>query len=148
MSKFLVSIKQLVSEVAKCGVSQSPDVIPDDLEYVLRNFHTRLTNNIAFVTAAKDEHNLGFLEIDRPALFDLLDATLKSIPEFEEWNLSHVEKERGVGVHDEDRKGWVSVSRYWDIEDKHNFIDLDALIQNVVRACEEEHSTVQDISKY
>lgn len=76
------------------------------------------------------------LYIEEDRLYDYIDQLLKSIPEFEELNLSQIEYDNGVNVHDENRSKYSFRSAY-DIETvdswKEDFIDLDAFVRNVVR---------------
>ena len=86
----------------------------------------------------KDANNYNewySLYIEEDLLYKYIDELLKSIPEFEELNLSQIEYDNGVNVHDEDRAKYSFTSAY-DVETpeswKGDFIDLDAFVNNVV----------------
>lgn len=76
------------------------------------------------------------LMVEEDKLKEYLRKTLLSIPEFEELNLSQMEYDNGVKVHDEDRGKFKFTSAY-DVETseswKYDFIDLDAFIGNAER---------------
>lgn len=84
---------------------------------------------------AKNNNEWYILYIEEDSLYDYIDKLLKSIPEFEELNLSQIEYDNGVNVHDENRSKYSFRSAY-DIETadswKDDFIDLDAFVRNIV----------------
>lgn len=121
--KFLVSKNNILSEVAKWAVYQSPYHRPNNLEIVLDKLNKRLEHwNVG---------NLGFEKLSYKELKSLLDEWLKEIPEFLLWN------ERRNGNQSE----YKFVSRC-SAEDKNpddDFIDLDALIRNVANSVVREY---------
>lgn len=84
---------------------------------------------------ARNENEWYVLFIEEESVYNYIDKLLKSIPEFEELNLSQIEYDNGVNVHDENREKYSFTSAY-DVETpeswKDDFIDLDAFINNVV----------------
>lgn len=79
-----------------------------------------------------------------------LSKHLLAIPEIEELNLSQVEYNAGIKVHDEKRIGWVFTSAYSKNPPKEDdFVDLDAYVRNIshdlIRNCIEiNFSTFSD----
>ena len=116
--KFLVSKNNILSEVAKWAVYQSPYSRPDNLEIVLDKL------NNGFGKWSND--NLGWEKFTYKNLRNYLDKELKRIPEFLLWN------ERKNGNQAE----YKFVSRYSKEEENpdNDFIDLDALIRNVANS--------------
>lgn len=76
------------------------------------------------------------LMIEEDKLEEYLRKVLLAIPEFEELNLSQIEYDNGVKVHDENRGKYKFTSAY-DVETseswRDDFIDLDAFIRNAMR---------------
>ena len=108
--------------------AQSPNGYPRKSETIMKkvrdNFRKEAIND-----------NFHFrMNIPTDELYVYIDRLLKSIPEFEELNLSHNEYYNGVKVHDEDRPSFGFVSSY-DVETeeswKDDFVDLDAFVRNV-----------------
>lgn len=115
MTKILVTKRNLLGNVAKCAVMQSPYHRPDNLEVVLDKLN-ELTREIS-----KNDASNYCKEFD--SIIDLkkwLKEILTKIPEFLAWN----ERENGG-------KGFSFVSARSQPHPDNDFIDLDALYRNV-----------------
>ena len=120
--------RDLLKAVGGQLFAQSPNGYPRKSETIMKkvrdNFRKEAIND-----------NFHFrMNIPTDELYVYIDRLLKSIPEFEELNLSHNEYYNGVKVHDEDRPSFGFVSSY-DVETeeswKDDFVDLDAFVRNV-----------------
>lgn len=116
MGKILLSEGQLLGAIAKWGIRQSPYHKPDNLEVVLDKVHQ---NTGEFFEKA----DLGFIGFtDENSVREFVHEALKEIPEWLAWN----DRKNG---NDAPMK---FTSRY---DTKGNpdddFIDLDAMIQNI-----------------
>ena len=79
--------------------------------------------------------------IDTADLRAYVSETIDQIPEIRDWNLSQVEIERGVKVDDETRPvGFAFASRYDQPKPEYDFIDIDALKQNVTLSLKRDAS--------
>lgn len=125
----LVSRNQIVAEVAKFAVLQSPYAVPNQLQEALLQLHDQLPHPKA---------TLGFTEVTRKTLADLIHKAIAAVPEIIEWN-------RPKSGHTAQN---VFVSRYSGPAPDDDFIDLDALVNNVVRACVNEHREAQRTGAY
>ena len=115
-NSFLVSKRNVLSEVAKWAVAQSPYHRPDNLEVVLDKLDKE-------VGEWKD--NLGFKYFNYKELLDCLKEWLFQIPEFKLWN------ERKNGNQSE----YKFIDRYSKEDNPDDdFIDLEALIRNVANS--------------
>jgi len=56
---------------------------------------------------------------------------LLPIEEIKLLNLSIYEEKKGIDVDDENRDGFVVTDRHASIKEEHDFVDLEALVQNV-----------------
>jgi hypothetical protein len=111
--KFLVSKRNILSEVAKWAVAQSPYHRPDNLETVLDKLNESL---------GEWKDNLGYREMTYPYIKEYLKTLLYQIPEFMLWN----ERKNG------NKSKFQFVTRYSkNIDPDNDFIDIDALICNV-----------------
>lgn len=80
-------------------------------------------------------------EIEKNDLFSFLYRICTEVRSVEDLNLSQVERERGISVHDESRPTWVATSRYHQLKPEHGFIDLMALANCVRREIELDYGT-------
>lgn len=113
---FLVSKRDILSEVAHWAVAQSPYHRPYNLEIVLDKLNTLL---------GEWKENLGYRKMTYPDIKEYLKTILFQIPEFMLWN----ERKNG------NKSEFQFVSRYSkDIDPDNDFIDLDALIRNVANS--------------
>lgn len=118
MSKILVNESQLLAGVAKWAIRQSPYAFPENLLEVLGAFGVSLKPDF------KDEP-LGFKEFENEdELLKYLHSKLVVIDSYWTWN----ERKNGNDAP------FQFTSRYDTGSDPDNdFIDLDALEQNIVR---------------
>lgn len=123
-----VGLSDLLGSVAFYGVYQDPYHSPKDLQKVIDKL--KIIAESEFDNICKDYYYKEFN--NRSSLYDWVDKKLKSIPEFVDWNLSQVEREKGIKVDDPNRSKILFTSRIDIPKKEYDFIDLDALINNVV----------------
>lgn len=117
MSKILLSEPQLLGVIAKWGIRQSPYHRPDNLETVLDKVHQNVAET--FVKA-----DLGFVEFsDEEEVKQFAYKTLENIPEWVAWNDRKNGNDSPFGF----------TSRYDRPDPDNDFIDLDAMVQNIAR---------------
>ena len=115
--QFLVSKRDILSEVAKWAVAQSPYHRPDNLEIVLDKL------NEGF--GKWGNNNMGYEHFTYKRLKDFLGRELRRIPEFLAWN----ERKNG------NQSQYKFIDRYGTKNNPDDdFIDLDALIRNVANS--------------
>lgn len=122
--KVMVFLNHITGAVALWGIRQSPYDFPENLEVVIQK--------LSDILRPKAE-TIGRQEIlwfnDRRELYSLVDTSLKAIPEFEDWNVPVAER----GLPEDQRTQFAFISMYDSgPEPDHDFIDLDAVVQNVV----------------
>jgi len=112
-----------IAEVIKWGILQNPfkGQLPRKTEVVMEKLNTLLPE---------------FIETTNMRAF--VSEIIEQVPEIRDWNLSQVERERGVKVDDENRPSFAFTSLYDQIKPEYDFIDIDALKQNVTRSLERE----------
>jgi len=112
-----------IAEVIKWGIKQNPfkGQLPRKTEVVMEKLNKLLPE---------------FIETTNMRAF--VSETIEQVPEIRDWNLSQVELERGVKVGDENRPSFAFTSRYDQPKPEYDFIDIDALKQNVTRSLERE----------
>ena len=112
-----------IAEVIKWGIKQNPfkGQLPRSTDVIVEKLHTLLPE---------------FIETTDMRAFT--SETIEQVPEIRDWNLSQVERERGVKVDDENRSPFMFTSRYDQPKPEYDFIDIDALKQNVTRSLERE----------
>jgi hypothetical protein len=124
IEKSMVILKiTFIAEVIKWGIRQNPfkGQLPRNTEVIMEKLNMLLPE---------------FIETDNMRAF--VSETIEQVPEIRDWNLSQVERERGVKVDDESRPPFISASRYDQPKPEYDFIDIDALKQNVTRSLEKE----------
>jgi hypothetical protein len=131
-----VSLKELLAVTGYYLISQSPNVYPRKLDIILEKINDEFL---------KDYKSIGnyfkYKHIKDSELYDFVDKTLKDVSEFHELNLTNNEIKAGVKIGDERGNGFVFVSRYHDGPDEdNNFIDLDAVVQNVTYMLKKHHN--------
>src|SRR6266567_1806850 len=112
-----------IAEVIKWGIKQNPfkGQLPRKTEVVMEKLNKLLPE---------------FIETTNMRAF--VSETIEQVPEIRDWNLSQVELERGVKVDDENRPSFAFTRRYDQPKPEYDFIDIDALKQNVTRSLERE----------
>ena len=116
----------LLGSIGFWAIYQSPKNKPMDLNIVIDK--VKAVTNDTFNTII----DMKYKEFeDRAELYNWLDTTLKGIDEVNQWNLSEIELKNNVKFDDSDRGSFIFTSAYDTIKTEHNFIDIDALIQNI-----------------
>jgi len=112
-----------IAEVIRWGIKQNPfkGQLPRKTEVVMEKLNALLPE---------------FIETTNMRAF--VSETIEQVPEIRDWNLSQVERERGVKVDDENRPPFMFTSMYVQPKPEYDFIDIDALKQNVTRSLERE----------
>jgi len=112
-----------IAEVIKWGIKQNPfkGQLPRSTEVIIEKLNALLPE---------------FIETMNMRAF--VSETIEQVPEIRDWNLSQIERERGVKVDDENRSPFMFTSRYDQPKPEYDFIDIDALKQNVTRSLERE----------
>lgn len=112
-----ISTDEIISEVAKWAIMQSPYLYPENLEGVLVQLKAKLRSD------GHDDFGYEYPDIDQ--LERVISRNLREIPEYMAWN----ERKNG-----NDTK-FKFVTKYDGPSDPDNdFIDLDALERNVALA--------------
>lgn len=115
--------KKLVGALAFCAVRQSPYVVPPNLVDVLLQFDERIKERFTLA----QQHNQGMACFDTLREFrGFIEAHLKAIPELMAWN------ERKNGRRG---PGFVSAQGSDASGPDDDFVDIDALVTNVVLEC-------------
>ena len=122
--KYVITQRSIMGSLADYAVQQSPYHRPDNLEVVLDKFYEQI----------KDEFDDGKKYCKKFDTYkeckDWLEVKLKSIPEFMLWNERKNGKQgngfTGAGHHD---NGDIT---FFQAKADNDFIDLDALIRNVI----------------
>ena len=124
----LISKNDILGNVAKWSIRQSPFDIPPNLEIVL----DKLNDHISIYFEKLEDSDLGFISMNFNELKNFINGNLITIKEFKNWNLSEMEKRIGIDI-DDNRGDYCNqiVSIYSDVDPIYDFIDLDALIRNV-----------------
>lgn len=138
--QLLFSKSALLSFLALWGIQQSPYDYPKNLLTVLDKFSELLDKDF---TQEIETGGLWFMKLARKELYTFIDKRLMSIPAFKDWNLSEVERQKGIGVDDPERPSFVGISRF-DIGRERDpdvdFIDLEAVVQNMVRSVQKSQA--------
>lgn len=125
----LLSERNLMFVIGGQLYAQAPNHKPRKIEIIMDKIQKKFREDC--LVSGGDWH---YKYINENKLFDYVHATLFSIPEFEELNLSQNEYEAGIKVNDDSRAKYNFCSAY-DVatEDswKDDFIDLDAFVRNV-----------------
>lgn len=110
--------KDLIGSLAKWAIKQSPYLYPQKLLIVLDKFADHIEPYFT-----KENSTFGMKKFTILELEDFIEANLKTIPEYLDWN-ERVNGRDGVGI----------VTKYDDDFEKDpddDFIDLGALVRNV-----------------
>lgn len=121
----IVSKCQLLGELAKWAIRQSPYLIPDNLEVALQNF----ANSLDQLKTAEIDYPEWFKFKDKEDVYYLVDVALKNTTEIVKWNNRKNGNDSPMGF----------TSRYdQETNPDNDFIDLDALVRNVVNGIVKE----------
>lgn len=125
----LLSERHLMFVLAGQLYSQAPNHKPRKADVILDKVQKEFRKDCLV-----DNGDWYYKYIEENKLYEYLYNMLFAIPEFEELNLSQIEFENGVKVHDENRAKFSFTSAY-DVgtEDswKDDFVDLDAFMRNM-----------------
>jgi hypothetical protein len=83
-----------------------------------------------------NNYRMSYLYATKDEFKNWLKNTLFSIPEYENLNLSYLERINNISVHDDNRSSYKFTSAYDVVAEdswKDDFIDLDALFNNILR---------------
>jgi hypothetical protein len=122
-----VSERDVIASISGQAYAQAPNRLPRKIETVMAKVVEKFRAN-----SCKSD-DFYFYELEPDKVHDFFKNLLWDIPEFQEWNLSQVEYEKGITVDDESRGKFAFVDRYHSIPWMHDFIDLDAYVGNAVR---------------
>lgn len=130
----ILSMNDIMGAVAYNAYRMAPNHTPRKIEVVMDKAKNYLTEHLEQpFNLDKTFWSRGF---ERKDVYGFIHDMMFSIPEFQEWNLSQIEYEKGISVDDENRSEFSFSSRY-DVRDenfwKDDFIDLDAFVNNVCR---------------
>ena len=122
--RMVVLKTSFIAEVVKWGIRQNPfqGQLPRQIDIVVEKLNALLPE----------------LFIDTTDLRAFVSATIDQVPEILDWNLSQDERKRGIKVDDESRPAFTFASRYEQPKPEYDFIDIDALKQNITRCLEKE----------
>jgi hypothetical protein len=131
--KMLVTKKDIISWVAFWGVQQCSTYVPFEMEKVLLLVEKKLK-------PVFEDAKYGSKSFTRKQLFDLVNGLL-NIPELRKWNLTKTEFDKGIDPDAPERENiFGSTSRYDTYKDYNvnDFIDLNALVRNIVISIEKD----------
>lgn len=124
----LLSKKNIIAKTFSWIIEQSPMLEELQLNKLMEVINKSLTP--IFDGLLKEY--LGFKQFKTyKQLNEFLDLYIIKLPEVENLNLSKVEREKNIGVHDNTRAPFMATSRYFGPKPEHDFIDLDALRRNI-----------------
>lgn len=116
MKTILVSKKQVVSELAKWAVRQSPYTVPENLGIALQHANEFLTGRLTV------EFTFGYYSLKEQDLSNLIYEMVRSVPEIKAWNQPK----------NKSQVDFVFVSLFDQPNPGDDFIDLDALAMNIL----------------
>ena len=125
--------KDLLGSLAKWAIKQSPYLYPQNLITVLDKFADHIEPYFT-----KENSTVGMRKFKVLELEDFIEANLKTIPEYLDWN-ERINGRDGVGV----------VTRFDDDFEKDlddDFIDLGALVRNVAHDIYDTGSPFEETS--
>lgn len=147
MNCFIFSVSEIVKAVAGCIYEIAPNYAPRKMSTIMSKFVDKLHSHSDTQTNINRGYNtFYFFEGDFTYIEKILREVLWDIPEFLELNLTWNEFERGLRPGDEDREDSICfVSRYGSSIDnwKDDFIDLDAVVQNVIYILKLEEGVIK-----
>lgn len=130
----ILSMNDIMGAVAYNAYSMVTNYAPRKIETVMDKVKSYLKENLEH--PFDSDKTFWCKEFDPKDVYKFIHDMMFSIPEFQEWNLSQIEYEKGISADDEDR-GKFSFSSRYDVRDenfwKNDFIDLDSFVNNVCR---------------
>ena len=128
--KVCLSERDLMGAIGFWAYSQCPYRLPRKIEIVMEKVKAKIREQFV------NMNEWYYIEIEPSKVYGLVNDLLFSIPEWQEWNLTLNEYEKGIKVDDEIRPQFGFTSAY-DKETgdswKNDFVDLDAFVRNVCR---------------
>lgn len=115
------SYRDVVGMFARWAICQSPYPLPENLEDACTKLYELLEKHHP-ITEKKD---LGLMKLTLKQLDVLLEKCFDEMKILEVWNTPKI-------IGSDYLRGWVAVSRYWDVDPDRDFIDIDALRRNIV----------------
>lgn len=144
--KVRVSGRDIIQAVAGTIYAMHPYHAPEGMDKIMANLVKVIDETPDVSGRVDDTFKLFEFETWR-ALEDWIENVLKQTPEYEDLNVSRQLKERGVKASDPENSGFAFHTRY----DKSNldsrytdFVDLGALIRNIVRAIDTSQQMDED----
>lgn len=128
---------KLVCYLSGCIYELAPNFEPRKIDIIMKKFVEKVKNDEDIKTLGQGSHTFYFFKNNKKDMEKKLREILWGIPEFLELNLSQREFEAGINPTDENRGvNIVFTSRYGSTINapEDDFIDLDAVIQNVMYA--------------
>ena len=129
----VLTLDDIMGAVAYNAYYMAPNHAPRKIEVVMKEVREYLKEHLEQPL----EHDKTFYakHFEAKEIYPFIKDMLMSIEEYQEWNLTQIEYEKGIKVDDENRPKYCFCSRY-DVHDeedwKNSFIDLDAFVQNTV----------------
>lgn len=128
----ILSMNDIIGAVAYNAYRMAPNYAPRKIETVMDKVKSYLKENLE--RPFDSDKTFWCKEFDPKDVYKFIHDMMFSIPEFQEWNLSQIEYEKGISADDEDL-GKFSFSSRYDARNenfwKDDFIDLDAFVRNV-----------------
>ena len=143
--KYIFPVKNIIANMAKWIYSQDP--INYSTSYPIHKIYIPEILHLLYMNLIKDGHKLEipadedfyYFEYTKDELRKYLYFLVYDEPETKEYfsklNLSYIEMQRGISVSDPNRNAINLSSRFSGPKWEDDFIDLDALINNVVLEC-------------
>ena len=143
--KYIFPVKNIIANMAKWIYSQDP--INYSTSYPVHKIYIPEILHLLYMNLIKDGHKLEipadedfyYFEYTKDELRKYLYFLVYDEPETKEYfsklNLSYIEMQRGISVSDPNRNAINLSSRFSGPKWEDDFIDLDALINNVVLEC-------------
>jgi hypothetical protein len=129
----LITLNHVIAGVAYESVRISPYDVPENLEAVLKGLVEGIEDRFTELAGGT---NIFVRKMDYKELYDLLEKTLKAIPEFGRWNLTKWEMDQGYMDPEADDRpvkfGASSVHQSAEAADQ-DFVDLDAHVRNATQ---------------
>ncbi|MFA6570395.1 MAG: hypothetical protein WCT77_04085 [Bacteroidota bacterium] len=140
----IITKNEIIAAITYWGIRQSPYDFPVNLENALIALSKKIDEKKIFKTPEKKTTN-SYLEITDEQITDLIKDLIFNTPEIAIWNVTKIEQDKGITDPNDEKRTvkFAATSRYgaMQVADR-DFIDLDALRQNVCGMLYENHSVV------
>lgn len=132
--KIRISNKEIINAVAGCIYRMHPYHMPEGIDKIMG--HLRDTLDRLPDSGGRVDDTFKLFEFDGFGDFKKwLREILEEVPEYHELNVSKARKDKGIKAKDPENSGFRVTSRYDETglgTRYHDFIDMDALMQNIV----------------